>query len=382
MFFKKNLKIKLLIIFSIIFFGLAGSIIKAESLKEKKDIELRKKIGQMLIVGFRDLEITSDSYVVKAINDLNLGGVILFDKDNPSKGELSRNIANPQQTKKLISDLKNFSSSPLFISLDAEGGYVNRLKEKYGFFKIPSAENLGQGSLANASEKADLLGMELMSLGFNMNFAPVVDVNINPNNPVIGYLERSFSSDPIKVYSFSNEFIKALQKNKIITAIKHFPGHGSSAADSHLGLVDVTKTWTPKELIPYLLLIKNGYSDMIMTAHIMNTEIDHDYPATLSPIFLNLLLRKGLGFKGLIVSDDMQMGAIANNFGFEEALVQAINAGCDVLILSNNIKIYDEQAPYKAVDAIFKAIQNKQISEERINESYNRIQKFKNNHGI
>lgn len=382
MFFKKNLKIKLLIIFSIIFFGLVGSIIKAESFKEKKDVELRKKIGQMLIVGFRDLEINSDSYIVKTVNDLNLGGVILFDKDNPSQGELSRNIANPQQTKKLISDLKNFSSSHLFVSLDAEGGYVNRLKEKYGFFKIPSAENLGQGSLANTSEKADLLGMELASLGFNMNFAPVVDVNINPNNPVIGYLERSFSADPQKVYSFSNEFIKALQKNKIITAIKHFPGHGSSTTDSHLGLVDITKTWTPKELIPYLLLIKNGYSDMIMTAHIMNTEIDPDYPATLSPIFLNLLLRKGLGFKGLIISDDMQMGAIADNFGFEEALVRAINAGCDVLILSNNIKTYDEQAPYKAVNAIFKAIQNNQISEERINESYNRIQEFKNNHGI
>ncbi len=382
MFFKKNFKTKLLIVLLAIFFVIAGSIAKAESLNEKKDLELRKKIGQMLIVGFRDLEINSESYIVKTVNDLNLGGVILFDKDNPSKGELSRNIASPAQTKKLISDLKKYSLSPLFISLDAEGGYVNRLKEKYGFFKIPSAEKLGQGTLANTREKADLLGMELSALGFNMNFAPVVDVNINPENPVIGYLERSFSSDPKKVYSFSNEFIKGLQKNKIITAIKHFPGHGSSTADSHLGLVDVTKTWTPKELIPYFLLIKNGYSDMVMTAHIMNTEIDSTYPATLSPTFINFLLRKGLGFQGLVVSDDMQMGAIVDNFGFEESLIQAINAGCDILILSNNIKTYDEQAPYRAVDAIFSAVKNGQISEERINESYNRIQEFKKNHEI
>ena len=121
---------------------------------------------------------------------------------------------------------------------------------------------------------------------------------------------------------------------------------------------------------------------MVMTAHIMNTEIDSVHPATLSPIFLNLLLRKGLGFKGLIVSDDMQMGAIVDNFGFDESLAQAINAGCDILILSNNIKIYDDQVSYKAVDAILKAVKNGQISEERINESYNRIQEFKNNHGI
>jgi len=382
MFFKKFSKIKLLIVFGAIFLALASSTVIATSLNEKKDLELRKKIGQMLIVGFRGLEINSNSDIVKTINELNLGGIILFDKDNPSQGELSRNISNPQQTKKLISDLKKYSSSRLFISLDAEGGYVNRLKEKYGFFKIPSAEKLGQGSLAETQEKANLLGMELSALGFNMNFAPVVDVNVNPDNPVIGYLERSFSSDPQKVYSFSNEFIKGLQKNNIITAIKHFPGHGSSSSDSHLGLVDITKTWTPKELIPYFLLIKNGYSDMVMTAHIMNTEIDSVHPATLSPIFLNFLLRKGLGFKGLIVSDDMQMGAIVDNFGFDESLVQAINAGCDILILSNNIKIYDEQVSYKAVDAILKAVKNGQISEERINESYNRIQEFKNNHGI
>lgn len=377
---KKTLKVffSALVITALI--GMSARAVTISS--DKKDAELKNKIGQMLIVGFRGTEISSDSYISQAMQDLNLGGVILFDKDSPSQGKITRNIANPTQTKQLISNLKKYSPSPLFVAVDAEGGYVNRLKDKYGFFKIPSAEKLGQGTLADTKEKGELLGAELKGMGFNIDFAPVVDVNVNPDNPVIGYLERSFASDPQKVSAYAKEFINGLQNNNIIPAIKHFPGHGSSTTDSHLGITDITKTWSPKELIPYIELIKNGYSDMIMTAHIMNTAIDPNYPATLSPIFINGLLRKGLGFKGLVVSDDMQMGAIVDNFGFNEALTRAINAGCDMLIISNNIKTYDEQAPYAAADAIFNAVKTKQISEERINEAYNKIQQFKKNHDI
>jgi beta-N-acetylhexosaminidase len=316
------------------------------------------------------------------MNDLNVGGVILFDKDNPSKGQIPRNISSPQQTKQLISDLKKYSPSPIFVSVDAEGGYVNRLKNKYGFFNILSAEKMGQGSLEQIEQQGELLGAELSGMGFNLNFAPVVDVNVNPANPVIGYLERSFSDDPQKVAIYANEFMKGLRANNIITAIKHFPGHGSSTSDSHLGLVDVTKTFTPKELIPYQILISNGYSDMIMTAHIVNTAIDPNYPATLSPIFINGLLKNNLNFKGIVVSDDMQMGAIVDNYGFADALTRAINAGCDMLIISNNIKVYDEKAPYDAVDAIFNAVRSGKISEQTINNAYDKIIKFKSSHNV
>jgi beta-N-acetylhexosaminidase len=348
----------------------------------KKDIELKNKIGQMLIIGFRGTEVNKDSYIVKTINNLNIGGVILFDKDNPSQGKIERNIVSPTQTKKLITDLKSLSSSHLFVAVDAEGGYVNRLKTKYGFYKTESAEKLGQGSLENTEQAGEILGQELNAMGFNLDFAPVVDVNVNPNNPVIGYLERSFSSDPSKTADYAQSFINGLHKYGIVAALKHFPGHGSSTSDSHLGLTDVTKNWSATELIPYLKLVGNGYSDMIMTAHIMNTLIDPNYPATLSPLYINLLLKKGLQFKGLVVSDDMQMGAIADNYGFNDAIVRAVNSGCDILILSNNIKEYDEQAPQKAVDAIFNAVKNKQISEQQINDTYNKIQQFKKNHGI
>jgi beta-N-acetylhexosaminidase len=349
---------------------------------QTKDYELKQKIGQMLIVGFRGTEIDRTSYISKAMNVLNLGGIIIFDKDNPSSGELTRNITNYNQTKKLIEDLNKYSSSPLFISVDAEGGYINRLKEKYGFTNIPSAEQMGKGTTEETKNYADILGQELKTLGFNMDFAPVVDVNVNPENPVIGYLERSFSTDSEKVYEYASSFIDGLHQNNIITAIKHFPGHGSSTSDSHLGIVDVTNTYKQEELIPYQKLIEAGYSDMVMTAHIINTNIDPTYPSTLSPLFIKNILRDQLKFNGVVVSDDMQMGAIVNNYGYDEAIIRAINAGCDMLIISNNGTTYNEQAPYDAVNIILKAVKKGEISEQQINDSYDRIQTLKEKYGI
>lgn len=370
---------KAILIIIILLIGSCGIYKYCQSGKD--DYALKQKIGQMLIVGFRGTEISRTSYISKAINVLNLGGVILFDKDNPS-GQFPRNIIDPAQTKQLINDLNKYSSSPLFIAVDAEGGYINRLKEKYGFKNIPSAEQMGKGPAEKTKNQASLLSRELKDLGFNVDFAPVVDVNVNPNNPVIGDLERSFSGDPNIVFEQANKFIEGLHENNIIPAIKHFPGHGSSTSDSHLGMVDVTNTYKQEELIPYQKLIEAGYSDMVMTAHIVNTNIDPNYPATLSPLFIKNILRDQLGFKGVVVSDDMQMGAIVDNYGFDEAIVRAINAGCDMLILSNNGKIYDEKAPYDAVDIILKAIKKGEISEKQINDSYNRIQELKEKYGI
>jgi len=349
---------------------------------QKKDYALKQKIGQMLIVGFRGTDIDRNSYISKAMNVLNLGGVVLFDKDNPSSGTITRNITGVEQTKKLVSDLKKYSPSPLFIAIDAEGGYVNRLKEKYGFTYIPSAQEMGKGTVEETKNQANILGQELSYFGINMDFAPVVDVNVNPLNPIIGDLERSFSEDPQKVYEHASSFIDGLHQNNIITSIKHFPGHGSSTSDSHLGIVDVTNTYKQEELIPYQKLIDAGYSDIVMTAHIINTNIDPVYPATLSPLFIKNILRDQLKFNGVIISDDMQMGAIVNNYGFEDAIIRAVNAGCDMLGLSNNGTTYDEKAPYDAVDIIYKAVKKGQISEQQINDSYNRIQALKEKYGI
>lgn len=337
-----------------------------------KDQELRNKIAQMLLIGFRGTEINEESHIYKVLKDINIGGVVLFDYDVPSQS-FPRNITSPKQTKKLISDLQAYSKVPLFVAVDAEGGRINRLKEKYGFIPIPSAKEICTQEL----EKADLiytkLATQLADLGFNLNLAPVVDVDVNPDNPIIGALGRSFSKDHRTVTDYALTFINAHEQAGIITALKHFPGHGSASTDSHLGMVDITESYRSYELDPYRELIKRGKAEMIMTAHIMNTRIDPDYPATLSENFLQKILREELKFKGIIISDDMQMGAIRENYGFEEALIQAINAGCNILAISNNGETYDENIAYKALEIIFTAVKSGKIGEDKINDSYTKI---------
>ena len=338
---------------------------------------LDQMIGEMIILGFRGTEVSDSSKIVQDINEYNIGGVILFDYDVPSKS-FPRNIVDPKQTKKLIEDLKKLTRSDLFIAVDAEGGLINRLKAKYGFMQIESPGAMGESDPENTFIKVSPLGLELDYLGFNLNFAPVVDVNINKDNPVIGHLERSFSDDPVKVYEHAGYFIDAMHKYDIITAIKHFPGHGSSTEDSHLGLVDITNTYKEEvELFPYRKLIEDNKTDIIMTAHVMNRNIDPDNPATLSSRFLKDILRDRLNYEGVIVSDDMKMGAIATYFGFEEAIIKAIKAGCDLLIFSNNSPVYDEDIAQKAVEVIKKAVREGKITEEEISSSYNRIKELK-----
>jgi beta-N-acetylhexosaminidase len=354
---------------------------KNEGISQAEE-NLKNKIGQMLIIGFRGTKASENSDIAGQLKKLNVGGVVLFDYDNPSKS-FPRNITSPAQTKQLITDLQSFSSTPLFIAVDAEGGLVNRLKAKYGFIDIPSAQTLGeQDDLAKTKQTASELGKELKDLGFNIDLAPVVDVNINPQNPIIGKMERSFSDDPEKVTGQALSFIGGLRENNIIPVLKHFPGHGSSQNDSHLGLVDVTKTYQQKELIPFQKIIEQDQADMVMTAHIMDTSIDPDYPATLSPLFLQNILRNKLGYQGVIFSDDMQMGAITKNYGFEDALVRSVNAGCDLIGLSNNNDSYDGNIASKAIDIIAKAVKDGRISEEKINASYERILELKKKFGI
>lgn len=341
------------------------------------DEELKKEIGQMIMIGFRGTEAPENSDIHKIIKDVKIGGVVLSDYDVPSKS-FPRNIINPEQTKKLISDLQKYSITPLFAAVDAEGGNINRLKQKYGFLPILSPEKMGEDKTLKTTEKeSSKLATELKELGFNMNLAPVIDLNINPQNPIIGVLDRSFSPYPEEVINNTRVFIENHLKNDIITVEKHFPGHGSSTKDSHFGIVDITNTYRQEELLPYQKLNEEGLIGAIMVGHLMNKKIDENYPATLSKTFLQDILRKQIGFKGVIISDDMQMAAINNNYGFNEAITMAINAGCDVIYFFNNSNIYDEKIAYKIRDAIFEAVKTDKIKETRIIESYNRILNLK-----
>ncbi len=349
---------------------------------DQREIEIDQIIGELIILGFRGTEVDRDSKIIQDISDYHIGGIILFDYDVPSKST-PRNITSPMQAKKLVQDIKKMGRSDLFIAIDAEGGRVNRLKPKYGFMEIISPQSMGEIEPEESYLKAMPLGLEMDYLGINVNFAPVVDVNVNPENPVIGQLERSFSKDPEIVIAHARSFIDAMHAFSIIAAIKHFPGHGSSTEDSHIGMVDITDTYDQEtELMPYQKLIQENKVDMIMTAHIMNRAIDPDYPATLSAKFLQDILRGELQYQGIIVSDDMQMGAIVEHYGFEEAIIQAINAGCDLLIFSNNGSVYDEDIAHKVFYAIQKALQDGQIQERTLRDAYERIQTLKVIYGI
>ncbi len=346
-----------------------------ELLNEKDG--LKKMIGQMIMVGFQGMEIDEvDQDFIAQIDSGYVGGVILFDYDVISKTPV-RNIKSPEQVATLISDLQKRSEIPLFVAVDQEGGMVNRLKTKYGFPRSVTSKYLGTlDDLDSTRYYAYSNALILKELGFNVNFAPVVDIDLNPANPVIGKYERSYADNAKMVVKHATEWIKIHDSLGIISTIKHFPGHGSSDADSHKGITDVTAYWQEEELIPFREISELDYATGIMTAHVVNNTLDSIYPATLSKKIIAGTLRKDWGFDGLLFSDDLQMNAVNDIYEFEEIIKLSINAGVDILVCGNNLK-YDKTIPKRAVETIVSLIEKGEVSENRIKESYNRIMRFK-----
>lgn len=345
----------------------------------QSDSTLKNYAAKMLIVGFRGDKVTDDSDVAHYIRDLKVGGVILFDTDLTTGNRNStRNIKSPEQLRKLTDDIKMMAGYKILISIDQEGGLVNRLKPKYGFSASVSAQQLGKANdHDNTYRHSATIARTLKAAGINLNFAPSVDVNVNPSCPIIGGKQRSFSPDPEIVADNAGWFIDAHHDNGILTAIKHFPGHGSATSDSHLGLTDVTDTWQKKELIPFHRLIEQHKPDMIMTAHIFNANIDSIYPATLSEKTIHGILREQLGYDGVVITDDMYMNAIAEHYTVREAVIRAINAGADMLILGNNSPAgYYPKRPDEVIEIICQAVKDGKISKSRIIEAQRRISKL------
>jgi beta-N-acetylhexosaminidase len=330
----------------------------------------------MLMIGFRGLEVHNKHFIVQDIRERHLGGVVLFDYDIPSQ-QAVRNIESPSQVKALIASLKSVSATPLLIAIDQEGGIVARLKERHGFPPTVSHQHLGQlNDLETTYNHAIAVAKTLADLGMNLNLAPVVDICVNPDNPIIARYERCFSDDPLIVTNHALQFIQAHHQEGVLCALKHFPGHGSSTADSHRGLTDITQTWSRVELQPYVRIIGTGEADAVMTAHVFNANLDSQYPATLSPFTITGILREQLNYNGVVISDDMQMGAIVSHYGFEMAIQKAIEAGVDILVFANN-SVYEEDIAVRAIKAIWRLVQAGTLSEARINESYRRIRRLK-----
>ena len=346
-----------------------------------------QQVGQMLMVGFRGLEL--DDTTAQMLRDIAPGGVVLYDRDGPSGGAIPRNIAAPEQLRALTAQLQDSAAIPYFIAIDAEGGYVNRLKEKYGFtVKVPTARALGSQSPAATASIASRLAQQLADLGINWNLAPVVDVDIDPDSPAIGKWERAFSADPAVVTAHAAAFIDAHRERGVITALKHFPGHGSAGGDTHQGVTDVTATYQrDAELAPYGALLGEEYAGRypgaVMTAHIVNRELDAaGRPATLSADIITGLLREDLGFAGVVISDDMQMGAIVAEYGLAEVAVAAVNAGVDIVLLANQQGDYDTAPAYRVRDALLAAAADGTIPQARIAEANDRIRRLKEEYGI
>ena len=335
--------------------------------------ELRRRIGQLLLIGFRGLEIDVRSSIAQDLKERNLGGIILFDEELADRSIPSRNVQSPAQVRELVRSLKSFASTPPFVAIDQEGGRVNRLKAALGF--PPTVSQAELGALNNVEKTfaaADSMASTLSGLGINLNLAPVVDIDTNPDNPIIAAKRRSFSREPAIVTRHSIEFCRAHRERGVFTCAKHFPGHGSARGDTHLGMVDVTDTWNESELIPFQELIRKGSCDMVMTAHVIHRKLDPDWPATMSHRVVTGLLRGKLGFDGVVMSDDLQMKAISENYSFATVIEKTINAGIDLLCFGNN-SFFDANIAQTAIETIASLVGEGRIGKSRIDESFDRI---------
>lgn len=328
---------------------------------------LDEKIGQMLIVGFNSPSVDQVAWTL--IRGYHVGGIIVY----------GYNVQNTSQLLALMNTLKRTNSTnkvPLFLSVDEEGGRVSRMPA--AFLNLPSNAVIGRVNNPNLSYQiGNVIANQIKAFGFNMDFAPVLDINSNPANPVIG--DRSFGATPQIVSRLGVQTMKGLQAGGVIPVAKHFPGHGDTSVDSHIGLPAVNHDLSRLEsfeFIPFSDAIRNQ-ADAIMIAHILLTRIDPVNPSSMSKILITDILREQLGFSGVVITDDMAMGAIVKNFDIGNAAVKSINAGADIILVSGD---YANQI--KIINALKSAVENGVIRPDRIDESVYRILKLKNNYSL
>ncbi len=339
--------------------------------------DLRHRIGQMILVGFRGLTALEAAPTLRHIRNGSIGGVVFYDVDAETGGP--RNIQSRDQVRELASALKEASEIPVLTSVDAEGGFYHRLKEKYGFPPATPAQDMGErNDLTFTRSAAGLTAEVLADVGIDLNLAPVVDL-LNPANLTVSARRRSFASDPEKVTAHAREFILAHRERGVLTALKHFPGMGGVLRPHTPGRGELIEDWTTVELEPYRALIAADLVDGILTARITHPQLDPDYPGCLSKKIVDGLLRDELGYQGVAISDAMEMLAIWDVFGFERGTILAVNAGVDMLLYCNESGMvpYDDERGPTAVQIIFDAVARGEITEDRINEACGRILKLK-----
>ncbi|MEV1286568.1 glycoside hydrolase family 3 N-terminal domain-containing protein [Micromonospora sp. NPDC049679] len=334
------------------------------------ETSLRRKIASLLVVGFRGERLNDNDWIMNAVRD-GLGGIILFDRDLQTNAP--RNIRSPGQVTALVKTLRQASPGRLIVSIDQEGGQVSRLNPGNGFPTTRSQADIGAAN-STPTTRAWAQGMvqSLTSIGVNLNYAPVVDLNLNPNNPAIAKLGRSFSADADVVVRNATEEIQIHRTAGVKTVLKHFPGSGSATGNTDFTVVDVTNTWHRRELEPFQRLINSGVAESVMAAHLLNKQLDPNRPASLSPAVVTDLLRGQLGWKGAVVSDDMQAVAISSKYGRDEAVAMAFEAGLDLLVFANQ-QVYDTKIVDETLDNVVDLVRKGRITEARIDQSVARV---------
>jgi beta-N-acetylhexosaminidase len=330
---------------------------------------LEPRLGQLLLVGFTGTSAADTPELATLLCHVRVGGTLLF----------GRNVVDVDQVTALARAMHasagGCGAERLLVAMDAEGGRVMRLSPTAGYSATLSHRELGDDNDFTLTElEARRIARMLRAAGVDWNLAPVVDVGYNPANPVIVGLGRSFGANPVLVAAHARAYIRGMRSEGLLTALKHFPGHGSSFADSHLGFVDVTTTANPEaELAPYRALIGEGIVDSIMTAHVFNRAIDPRYPATLSHATITGLLRGVLGWDGPVVSDDLRMGAIEQRYGIDEAAVLALRAGVDVLLIAEDRLPDGRSAAVVVLAAIRRALAEGHLDPARVEEALARV---------
>lgn len=301
--------------------------------------------------------------------ETTVGGALLFGRNVVDAGQVER------LTGWMAGRARECARRPLLVAVDAEGGRVMRLGPDAGYPGTLSHQDLGdENDLTLTELEARRIGGRLRDAGIAWNLAPVVDVGYNPANPVIVGAGRSFSADPGRVTAHARAYLAGMRAAGVLTALKHFPGHGGSFGDSHLGFVDVTATAQPElELAPYRALMAEGLVDGVMTAHVFNRRLDRRYPATLSRATITGLLRGALGWTGVVVSDDLRMGAIDQHYGLDAAAVLALQAGVDVLLIADDRLPDGRSAARVVLDALRRALERGQLVPETVDAALARV---------
>lgn len=329
--------------------------------------------GQMVMVGFSGTSI--DDPGVRAVREQvsrgEIGGVMFLRSNVES-------LAAVRAINQALIAARPWL--PPLLALDQEGGQIERLTSAVGFAEIPSARAIANGTPDEALAIYGEMAADLARQGFNLNFGPVVDLDINPDNPIIARYQRSFGTDPDAVAALAAAFVEGHHAAGVATVLKHFPGHGSSRDDTHEGFVDVTGLWQPVELEPYRTLIDEGLADMVMVGHLYNANIEGGgadrLPASLSPVWIEGVLRDDLGFDGVVITDDLEMGAIRSRFGLHETVVRAVEAGVDILLFSNTAD-YDPALGSRVQGILVAEAEADPVFAERIAQSYERIMALK-----